>query len=204
MINLLKKIGDDFPYCLTIVEMKDNGERPCIYANKKFEENTGYKRGFAFGKNLAFLQGELTSSETVLFMRQQFKEGQAIIQDIVNYKSDGTPFLNRLLLLPMANKSGRIYVGFQNDITAQRGLECNSESLRRVKDGEIRHVVNNSLAIILGGYSMLFKRELSDLQRKGIEVALSTEFKKILDFILKIEDISEFENYEAAKPIKVS
>ena len=204
MINLLKKIGDNFPYCLTIVEMKDNGERPCIYANQMFEENTGYKRGFAFGKNLAFLQGELTSPETILFMRTQFKEGKAMIQDIVNYKADGTPFLNRLLLLPMANKNGRIYIGFQNDITEKRGLQCNSESLRNVKDGEIRHVVNNSLAIILGAYSMLFKKELSELQRKQIEEALSKEFKTILDFAMNTEDLSEFEDYEASEALKIS
>ncbi|MCR9205666.1 MAG: PAS domain-containing protein [Halobacteriovoraceae bacterium] len=184
--------------------MKNNGERPCIYANQKFEENTGYKRGYAFGKNLAFLQGELTSPETVLFMRQSFRENKAFIEDIINYKQDGTPFLNRILLLPAKDKEIQIYVGFQNDVTSKRGLVSNSDVLKLVKEGEIKHVVNNSLAIILGGYSMLFKNDLTEEKRNEIELKLSTEFQTILEYCLNIEDLSEFENYDVAASLKIN
>jgi len=55
MLETLKKIGNYFPYCLTIVDITNKKDRPCIYANKLFSENTGYDPGEAVGKNLSYL-----------------------------------------------------------------------------------------------------------------------------------------------------
>lgn len=200
MIKTLMTIGDSFPYCLTLVDIEDP-RRPCIYANEKFQSNTGYSPEFAVGKNLAFLQGELTSSETVNFMKKSFIEGKAIIQDIVNYRADGTPFLNRLLLLPIKDKGKLIYVGFQNDITFKKGLKHDNESLKNVHEGEIRHVVNNSLAIIMGSYSALIRPGISQEKRNTIKKGLEDAFTRIIKYLLEIEEVSEFENFEVHAPL---
>ena len=98
MLEQLKIIGDYFPNCLTIVDVDDEENRPCLYANKMFCDNTGYEPEEAIGRNLSYLQGELTPKDTKDFMKKCFKEKVSCIQDMVNYKKDGTPFLNRLLM----------------------------------------------------------------------------------------------------------
>lgn len=192
MLKTLQKIGDNFPYCLVIVDNTDK-LRPCVYANKKFSENTGFDHSFVVGKNLSFLQGELTDIETVLFMKKCFKEGVSCVQDIVNYKKDGTPFLNRLLMLPFGDKGRDYYLGFQNDITKDKGLDYSNESLKSIKDSEVKHVVNNSLAVIFG---VLASESYRKSHPEEAVIELEKAFKRILDYILKIESLSDFENFK--------
>ena len=198
MINSLIKIGDYFPYCLTIVNVSDKTNRPCIYANKIFQENTGYAAGESIGRNLSYLQGELTSQDTTEFMRDCFNKKIACIQDIINYKKDGTPFLNRLLMLPINDHSiGYVYyIGIQNDVTKKMGLKYNNKSLRDINNGEIRHMVNNPLQIILGNFELAFMKSTSsgeiDLAARG----LSATFNRINEFALNIESLSDFADFD--------
>jgi PAS domain S-box-containing protein len=197
VINFLKKVGDYFPYCLTIVNITDETNRPCVYANKMFQENTGYTASESIGRNLSYLQGELTSQDTIEFMRDSFNKKLACIQDIINYKKDGTPFLNRLLMLPINDQStGDIfYLGIQNDITHEKGLEHNNKSLREVNNSEIRHMVNNPLAIILGHFELLFMKSNSPKQIDLAAKVLSETFNRINEYALNIETLSEFADF---------
>jgi hypothetical protein len=87
------------------------------------------------------------------------------------------------------------YLGIQNDITQKQGLEHNNKSLRVVNNGEIRHTVNNPLAIVLGSFELLFMKYTSpediDLAAKG----LSEKYKKINDYALNIENLSDFADF---------
>lgn len=201
MIELLMKVGDKFPYCLTVVDIKAQ-DSPCLYTNNKFSHNTGYSPDEAVGKNLKFLQGKLTDPKTVEFMKSAFKQEVACIQDIVNYKKDGTPFLNRLLLIPINSKGQLYYLGFQHDITDLKGLDHNNNSLSKVNDAEIKHVINNALCIILG--SFVFNSEGDFKLRENIESKLTDALERINEFILKIEDLSEFESFRYLKSEKLA
>jgi PAS domain S-box-containing protein len=182
------KIGDHFPYCVTVVDVDAPG-RPCLYSNKKFFENTGYTSDEVLGENLRLLQGKLTSQATVEFIRECFKNYSACIQDIVNYKKDGTPFLNRLLMLPIQGQDKKYYIGFQHDITHRNGLEHNNESLAKVNDAEIKHVMNNALSIILGGH-------LLGRSEENLAQVLTRAFDRINKFVLEVESVSEFEKFD--------
>jgi PAS domain S-box-containing protein len=197
MIQDLKRIGDYFPYCLTIVDVTNKGERPCLYANKMFFENTGYSQNESVGRNLSFLQGELTSNSTVRFMRDSFIKKKACVQDIINYKKSGIPFMNRLLMLPMTDRSSSkvFYIGIQNDITQMKGLEHNSKSLRTIKSAEVQHMVNNPLAAILGTFEHLFINNSSDEEMKLTAKKLASTFKRINDYALNVEKVSDFANF---------
>lgn len=195
MLEKIKRIANYFPYCLTIVDVKSKG-RPCVFVNNKFYENTGYDVQEAVGKNLSFLQGPLTSNDTRKFMRECFSEGLSCIQDIVNYKKDGTPFLNRLLMLPLNTDDHELfYVGFQNDITRIRGLIHNNDSLSKVNDGEIRHMINNPLTIILGKMAIALRNAKSEAEVIKVAKSLSDTFERINSFALNGEDVSNFEKF---------
>lgn len=196
MIDLLIKVGDKFPYCLTVVDIKEKNA-PCLYTNNKFSNNTGYPPEEAIGKNLKFLQGKLTDQNTVEFMKSAFRNEVACIQDIVNYKKDGTPFLNRLLLIPINSKGKLYYLGFQHDITELKGLNHNNESLKKVNDAEIKHVVNNALCIILGSFKLSNDQAIE--LRDNIEDSLTSALERINKYILEIENLSDFENFRYLK-----
>ena len=195
MLQALIKASEHFPYCLTIVDVNEIG-RPCIHANHLFEVNTGYKVEEVIGKNLAFLQGERTELETIMFMRECFKKNEACVQDITNYKKNGEEFINRLLMLPITLDKRKLYIGFQNDITQKMKIKNANEKLKDVQSAEINHVVNNSLQVIFG-YLVLKLDQCQtqeELQNRLIE--LTKHFEKINDYILNIEHLSEFENYK--------
>jgi PAS domain S-box-containing protein len=195
MIDSLIRVSDYFPYCLTIVDVMAEG-RPCLFANEKFFKNTGFDSQYGIGRNLSYLQGKLTSKETITFMRNCFSEKKSCIQDIINYKKDGTPFLNRLLLLPIITNTEELYyVGFQNDITQIKGLDYNNTSLTKICDDEIKHMVNNPLNIILGKMSLAFSGLSNDEEINIAVKSLSCFFERINDYALNIEDVSDFEHF---------
>ena len=52
-------------------------------------------------------------------LRSAIQAGQSVSVELMNYRKDGTPFLNLLSLKPISTDDGRVthYVGIQSDIT---------------------------------------------------------------------------------------
>ncbi len=202
MLEKLIKFSEYFPYCVTVVDVKAQG-RPCLYANEKFFDNTGYRPQEAIGRNLSFLEGEMVQEDSRNYMRKAFRNGAACIQDLINFKKDGSPFLNRLLLLPLEqpNRGTHIYIGIQNDITDIKGLEHNNTLLKKVSDGEIKHHINNALTIIFFNLeARLRKANTPDEIRESIKV-LSDTFARINEFVINVEDLSELDDFDPTAPL---
>lgn len=197
MLERIKNMADLFPYCLTIVDTYKKGS-PCIYANKNFYLNTGYNAEYALGKNLSFLQGKLTDQSTREFMRDSMNKEKACIQDIINYKKDGTIFLNRLLLLPIKSQGSTLYLGIQNDMTEQKSLLYRNDDLKRVTDEEIKHHVNNTLTIALNAHSLILSKSIKEEDEKQHKIwdNFNDGLIRMNDFALNIERISDFENFK--------
>lgn len=94
-------------------------DNPIIFANKGFEELTGYEQGEILGRNCRFLQGEDRGQKARTDLRSFIDTGQEGHSLIRNYRKDGTPFWNELNIAPIRNKYGEIthFVGIQNDVT---------------------------------------------------------------------------------------
>ncbi len=103
---------------ITISDMQ-HPDQPLIYANRGFEELTGYSKEDVIGKNCRFLQGEATNRKIVHEIRQCIASRMACTVELLNYRKNGTPFWNRLSLTPIFNKDKQLthYVGVQSDIT---------------------------------------------------------------------------------------
>lgn len=92
-------------FCLTDPNMKDH---PIIYASKEFFRLTQYGRDYAIGRNCRFLQGPKTGSDSVFRLGRAIREGKEVCETILNYRRDGTPFLNLLLMAPLRDDRGNI------------------------------------------------------------------------------------------------
>ncbi|WP_348758779.1 PAS domain S-box protein [Candidatus Methylocalor cossyra] len=108
---------------------------PNIYVNPALARITGYGREELIGRSLKILQGPETSEEAKNKIRKALREGTYCEVVLQNYRKDGTPFWNELLLSPVRDESGTVthYIGIQTDVTARRRAEEERRDLEIAK-----------------------------------------------------------------------
>ena len=137
------------PMVITNPRLPDN---PIVFANDAFCVLTGYAREEILGRNCRLLQGPGTDSAELARVREAVGRGRVVQADLLNYRKDGEPFWNRLLMAPVLDSGGGISFFFasQVDVTLERErLESLSgenasllrelaNRLRTQEDGEAR------------------------------------------------------------------
>lgn len=93
-------------------------DNPMIFVSDEFEEQTGYRPDEAIGQNCRFLQGPDTNPHAIEAIRQGLKAETRFTIDILNYRKDGSEFLNRLRIRPIYDGDGRLmfFAGAQNPV----------------------------------------------------------------------------------------
>lgn len=93
-----------------------------VYTNPALTRITGYEGHELVGSNLRILQGPETDPVAVEKIRLSLEEGTECEVVIKNYRKDGTPFWNELLLSPVFDETGAVthYIGVQTDVTERR------------------------------------------------------------------------------------
>ncbi len=120
------------PMIITNPRLPDN---PVVFANASFCRLTGYTREEIVGRNCRFLQGPDTEPATRQALRDAIAKIEPIETDIRNYRKDGEPFWNRLLMAPVFDVDGKLVYFFasQVDVTLERerlsGLERHNAAL---------------------------------------------------------------------------
>jgi PAS domain S-box-containing protein len=124
--QVLSAILDECVNGVTLAD-PDIEDAPIIYANKAFEELTGYSREEIIGHNCRFLQGEDREQAARFQIVEAMRNHQPIEVTLRNYKKNGQLFHNRLKIIPLIDKKQRVvyYLGVQYDITEQ--IEANRE-----------------------------------------------------------------------------
>lgn len=119
-------------YCITDPSLPDN---PIVYASEEFYNTTQYGQEYVIGRNCRFLQGPRTSTAAVRRLIECLSRGEESCETILNYRRDGSPFMNLLLLAPMYDNKGtvRYFLGCQIDVSqllyGGRGLESFAQLL---------------------------------------------------------------------------
>jgi PAS domain S-box-containing protein len=118
---------------------------PLMYVNQGFEQITGYDAESVVGRNCRFLQGDRTDPEAVSTLREHVDAAEPTVVELVNYRSDGTPFWNQVRITPVRDE-GEVthFLGIQTDITDRR----RSEQLVRVLNRVLRHNLRNDMGVI--------------------------------------------------------
>ena len=93
-------------------------DNPMIFVSDEFEDQTGYSPEEAIGRNCRFLQGLDTNPHAIEAIRQGLKAQTRFTIDILNYRKDGSPFLNRLRIRPIYDADGGLmfFAGAQNPV----------------------------------------------------------------------------------------
>jgi len=93
-------------------------DNPMIFVSEEFEAQTGYTPEESVGYNCRFLQGPDTDAEAINAIRHALKARTRFTVDILNYRKDGTPFMNRLRIRPILGQDGALlyFIGAQNPI----------------------------------------------------------------------------------------
>ncbi|CAA9488041.1 MAG: Sensor histidine kinase [uncultured Sphingomonadaceae bacterium] len=93
-------------------------DNPLVAVNDAFCELTGYRRDDVLGRNCRFLAGPTTEPWLTETIRQGVRDKRQTLVEIRNYKRDGTPFRNAVLVAPVFGASGAIeyFLGSQVEI----------------------------------------------------------------------------------------
>ncbi|MCC3243769.1 helix-turn-helix domain-containing protein [Methylocystis sp. WRRC1] len=110
----------------------DLEDAPIVYANKRFEDITGYSVAEIIGRNCRFLQGQDRDQEGLRRLREAISNRQAIEVTLRNYRKDGALFHNKLNITPLFDAQGQLiyFLGVQYDVTDQIRAETEIGDLK--------------------------------------------------------------------------
>lgn len=140
LLPVLLKAVEDASEAIVVTEAQIEAPGPRIlWVNPAFTEITGYEREEAVGQTPRILQGPDTESAVLRRLRRRLQAGERFEGETVNYRKDGTAFVNHWSIAPVRGTDGAIeyWVSIQRDVTEKRRLE---REVLRVQEEERRRV----------------------------------------------------------------
>jgi len=167
----------------SIVITKLGLEKPgpeIVYVNDGFTKMTGYSREEALGKTPRILQGEKTDRAVLDKLKERLKEGKAFFGHTVNYRKDGSEFINQWDIHPLTNENGEIthWVSYQHDITERKRSE------KKVVDSEMEFDKLREES----------KKTLIDVDEQGNIVTTNKAFRDLTGYV--DEELKKFKFWE--------
>lgn len=96
-------------------------DNPIIACNDPFLKLTGYARDEILGRNCRFLRGPGTEPAVSKALREGIRNRQPVMVEILNYRKDGSPFRNAVMIAPIFGGNGEVeyFLGSQVEIGGQ-------------------------------------------------------------------------------------
>ena len=93
-------------------------DNPIIACNAAFIALTGYSEDEILGRNCKFLAGPATEPWLTDTIRKGVQKHRPVLVEILNYKRDGTPFRNAVLVAPIFDEDGELefFLGSQVEV----------------------------------------------------------------------------------------
>ena len=116
-VEFLRGVLDAAPEGIVVCEAGD-ADQPLVYANAAFQRLTGYAADELMGQDLRRLQGLDREQEGRAQLREAITRGQSCRVLLRNYRKDGTPFWNEVVIQPMRGPDGAVshIIGFHRDV----------------------------------------------------------------------------------------
>ena len=122
----------------TVVTNPRLQDNPMVAANLAFQALTGYSTPEILGRNCRFLAGNGTEPWQTERVQRGIASLQPSLCELLNYKKDGTPFRNALLVAPVFDPEGRVawFLGSQVEVSV------GAEAPMALRQDRARHLVN--------------------------------------------------------------
>ena len=92
----------------TVVTDARDPDNPICAANSAFQRLTGYSADEILGRNCRFLRGEGSEDAASAVLRDAIARKAPVMTEILNYRRDGTPFRNAVMIAPVFDDDGQI------------------------------------------------------------------------------------------------
>lgn len=140
-------------------------DNPIEIANEAFCRLTGYAEQEIVGRNCRFLAGTGTEQSVTNQLRTAIESRRPVLVDILNYRRDGTPFRNGVMIAPLFDQDGKLahFLGSQVDLAADETaplsvrrtraaalIEQLPQRQRQVLEGMAKGLLNKQMAYELG------------------------------------------------------
>jgi len=99
---------------------KDN---PIVAVNQPFMDLTGYAEDEILGRNCRFLAGSGTEPWLTELIREGVRKHKPVLVEILNYKRDGSPFRNAVLVAPIYDKRDELQYFLGSQVEVNEGQE---------------------------------------------------------------------------------
>lgn len=98
-------------------------DNPIIACNGAFEALTGYAHDEVIGRNCRFLTGPDSEPELIEALREGIREHRPVMVEILNYRKNGVPFRNAVMVAPLFDGEGKLeyFLGSQMEIVEDTG-----------------------------------------------------------------------------------
>ncbi len=127
-LKIYKKCLESISEGLVITEA--GGDQEIIFCNPAFEEMSGYASEEILGKNCRFLNTQHRDQPALDILREGIKSYTSVETTLLNTRSDGTEFWNKVSVVPVEASDGstQFFCGVQQDVTVeiQRAQELES------------------------------------------------------------------------------
>ncbi|MBA3944761.1 MAG: PAS domain-containing protein [Herpetosiphonaceae bacterium] len=177
-------------------------DNPLIYANPAFYEMTGYSPEETIGYNCRFLQGPGTDREVVRTIKDALVAHERCVVEFMNYRKDGTPFWNRLAIVPIYDTAGVAthFVGIQADLTAIK--EADKAKAQLVAMRATMQTVNDAVRNFMNNLQY-FRFQIEDTLASNL--GLSAEYEETVQATLAtltlLSSAQEYHDHEVLRGI---
>lgn len=136
-------------------------DNPIVACNQAFIDLTGFDRDEIVGRNCRFLRGAGTEPELTAILREAIGSVRPAMVELTNYRKDGTPFRNAVMIAPLFDDQGalRYFLGSQmriddagesRNLLARQALGTLTRRQRQIIEAMAKGLLNKQIAYELG------------------------------------------------------
>ena len=129
-------------------------DNPIVACNRAFEQLTGYSGNEVVGRNCRFLAGPRTEPLLSEEIQQAVRDRRPVLAEVANFRRDGTPFRNAVLIVPIFDEHGELefFLGSQSEVPEAPGTEVlEKQEATRLRLGAMPTRQREVLASIIAG-----------------------------------------------------
>ena len=157
--DLLSSVRDS-PIAMVVTNPR-RPDNPIEIVNQAFCELTGYSQAEAVGRNCRFLAGRDTETWVSAQIRNAIITKKPVLVDILNYRKDGSPFRNGVMVTPLLGDDEAVsyFLGSQVDLGLDQPMALSARQARAAE--RVRSLPPRQREVLKGMASGLLNKQIA-------------------------------------------